>query len=97
MIEQDSQGQPQLSQPGDQTRRSQLSRILTESPEARPQLRRAVGSLIGVFVAFLAVLGILLIWHLRRRAQLIRDRLGPPRKVALPDLSELREVDPSTN
>jgi hypothetical protein len=68
-------------------KRSRLGQILAERPEARPQLRNAVSSLLGTALFAIAVLGVLLIWHMRRRAQLIRDRLSPPRKVSLPDLA----------
>lgn len=34
----------------------------------------------------IALLTALVIWHLTRRAHLIRQRLGPPRGVRLPDL-----------
>ena len=69
-------------------KRSRLKRILDENPQARPRVRNAVVSLLGTALATIAVVGLLLIWHLRRRAQLIRDRLGPPRQVALPGVVE---------
>jgi hypothetical protein len=74
-----SQGEP---------KRSRLGQILAERPEARPQLRNAVSSLIGTSLFAFAVIGILLIWHFKRRAQLIRERLSPPRKVSLPDVKQ---------
>src|SRR5208337_1697011 len=77
-----------------QPKRSRLGQILAERPEARPRLSRAVGSLLATVLAAIAVLGLLLIWHLRRRAQLIRDRLGPPRAVSLPDLSAAGDDQP---
>ena len=70
---------------GDEPRTSQLSRILKEHPESRGRLERAVASLGLTLVAVIAILGGLLIWHLRRRASLIRDRLGPPKDVTLVD------------
>jgi hypothetical protein len=73
--------------------RSRLGRILRENPEARPQLGKAVSSLLGVVVATLAIIGLLAIWHLHRRAQLIRRRLGPPRDVDLSDFAD-RPSDP---
>src|SRR5208337_3614829 len=79
---------------GGQPRRSRLGQILAERPEARPRLSRAVGSLLATALVAIAVLGLLLIWHLRRRAQLIRDRLGPPRVVSLPDLSRAGDDEP---
>jgi hypothetical protein len=94
MIEQDPQPDPAANKPDDEPRRDRLSRILAERPEARPRLRRAIGSLLGVVLVFIGVLGVLLIWHIRRRAQLIRDRLGPPRNVTLPDLSKYLKRSP---
>lgn len=64
--------------------RSRLGRILAEQPEARPRLREAVGSLLATALVAIVAIGLLAIWHLRRRAQLIRDRLAAPRSVSLP-------------
>ncbi len=77
-----------------QPKRSRLGQILAERPEARFRLSRAVDSLLATVLVAIAVLGLLLIWHLRRRAQLIRDRLGPPRAVSLPDLSRSGDDEP---
>src|SRR5271157_4566854 len=63
-------------------------------PRHAPRLSRAVGSLLATVLVAIAVLGLLLIWHLRRRAQLIRDRLGPSRAVSLPDLSRAGDNEP---
>src|SRR3974377_1064287 len=62
----------------------------------RPAPDSAVGSasLLATVLVAIAVLGLLLIWHLRRRAQLIRDRLGPPRAVSLADLSRAGDDEP---
>ena len=76
------------------TRRSQLSRILEERPEARTRLGRAVAALLGTFLVAVAVFGGLLIWHIRRRARVIRERLNAPRVVRLPDVPG-HEVDPT--
>jgi hypothetical protein len=43
----------------------------------------------------IAILAVLVIWHLVRRGRLLRDRLGPPRSVGLPNL-ESREPNSST-
>jgi hypothetical protein len=75
-------GEPAAGSP----KRTRLGRILAERPEARPRLSQAVGSLLAVILVAIAALGLLAIWHLRRRAQLIRDRLAPPRKVSFPEL-----------
>lgn len=69
-------------------RTSQLRRLLA-TPEARPRVKRAVGSLLAVGVVSIGVIGALIIWHLIRRGRLIREGLPPPREVELPDLSEL--------
>src|SRR5262249_24393380 len=74
-------------------RRSRLGHILAEHPEERPRLWRAVSSLIGASVVALAAIGILLVLHLPHRAQLIRDRLSPPRRVSLPELSPTSKPD----
>jgi len=82
----DQENQPRSGGEADgEPRRTRLGRILAERPEARPRLSRAVGSLLAVILVAIAVLGFLTIWHLRRRAQLIRDRLAPPRRISLPD------------
>jgi hypothetical protein len=77
---------------GGHTPRSQLSRILEERPEARSRLGRAVAALLGTFLVAVAMFGGLLIWHIRRRARLIRERLNAPRIVRLPDVTG-HEVD----
>jgi hypothetical protein len=61
--------------PGGEPAKTRLGRILAERPEARPRLARAVGSLLGITLVAVAAIGVLLIWHLRRRAGLIRERL----------------------
>ncbi len=67
-----------------------LRRILEERPEARRRLGRAVAELLGTGLFTLATVGVLLIWHLRRRGRLIRERLGPPRVVHWPDPEDLK-------
>lgn len=71
---------------------TRLSRILAERPEARPRIARAVGGLLAVTLAAVAVLGVLVIWHLRRRAGLIREHLASRCDVSLADL-ELPDPD----
>ncbi len=68
-------------------RRSRLRQILDERPEARPRLGRAVAELLGTTLVAVAALSALLIWHLVRRARMIRERLSPPRAVELPDFT----------
>lgn len=75
--------------------RSPLKRILDERPEARARLGRAVAELLGTGLFALAVLGGLLVWHVRRRARLIRERLGPPRIVRWPEPEDLKPDRPS--
>jgi hypothetical protein len=94
MTDRDLQASPGPAGPASEPRRTRLGQILAERPEARPRLKNAVSSLIGTALVAFAALGILLIWHLRRRAQLIRDRLTPPRKVSLPDLSTMPGDEP---
>lgn len=67
---------------------SQLRKLL-DRPDARPKVSRAVVSLLATEVLSIGVLGALVVWHLSRRARLIRDRLAPPRLVRLPDLTPL--------
>lgn len=64
---------------------SRLRRILDESPRNRSRIGRAVAALAATALVTIAVLGILLIWHLVRRARLIRERLDPPKDVGLVD------------
>ena len=94
MNDRDSQESSGAVGSGGQPKRSRLGQILAERPKARFRLSRAVGSLLVTVLVAIAVLGLLLIWHLRRRAQLIRDRLGPPRAVSLPDLSRAGDDEP---
>jgi hypothetical protein len=79
-------GPPPVGRPGARPPKTRLGRILAERPEERPRLARAVGGLLAVTLATVAVLGVLLIWHLRRRAGLIRERLALRGGVAPHDL-----------
>ncbi len=87
MIDRDFQETADAGKTEGQPKRSRLGQILAERPEARPRLGNAVGSLLATFLVALAACGLLLIWHLRRRAQLIRDHLAPSRDVSLSDFS----------
>lgn len=71
-------------------KRSRLRQLL-DRPEARGRVSRAVASLLGVSVLSIGVVGALLIWHMVRRGRLIRESLGPPRDVQLPDLGSKPE------
>lgn len=64
--------------------RSRLRQLL-DRPDARPRVRRAVSSLLGTVVVSIGVIGALLIWHLSRRARLIREQLKPPRPARWPE------------
>lgn len=72
--------------PMPEPRRSQLRRLL-DRPEARPRVRRAVWALMSTAVVSIAAIGALLIWHLSRRARLIREQLKPPRRSDFPDIN----------
>jgi hypothetical protein len=84
---------PDRPEPG--PAKSRLARILAERPEARPRLARAVGSLLAVTLVAVAAIGVLVIWHLRRRAGLIRERLADRCKLTPAELEfEWPESDP---
>jgi len=55
-------------------------------------LGRAVAVLLGTGLVAFAALGALLLWHVKRRGRLIRERLNSPRIVRLPEIPG-REVD----
>lgn len=74
-------------------KRSRLRQILDEKPEERPRLGKAIFALLSTTLASLAVIGVLLIWHIKRRAALMRERLSPPRPVAPLELPG-QEADP---
>jgi hypothetical protein len=80
---------PPANQPKAEPAKTRLGRILDERPEARPRLARAVGGLLAVTLVTVAAIGVLLIWHLRRRAGLIRERLTPGCDLTLKDLEPL--------
>jgi hypothetical protein len=71
--------------PEPEPKRSRLRQLL-ERPDARPRVSRAVASLLAASIVSIAVLGVLLIWHLVRRGRLIRQGLHPPRPVHWPAL-----------
>ena len=73
----------------DEPRRNWLSRIIGHGPAARKRLGEAVASLLGTAHGGAGAIGGLLIWHLSRRARIIRERLGPPRIVRMPELPDL--------
>jgi hypothetical protein len=75
--------------------RSRLRQILDERPDARPRLGKAIAALLGTGLLTLAAVGGLLIWHIMRRARLIRERLNPPR-IVRPLEAPGHEVDPSS-
>ena len=73
--------------------RSRLRELL-ERPDARRPVSRAVASLLAVCVVSIGAIGALVVWHLVRRGRLIRERLGPPRDVRLPETDRDRARDP---
>lgn len=85
-------GHPPADHLGAEPSKTRLGRILAERPEARHRLARAVGGLLAVTLVTVAAMGVLLIWHLRRRARLIREQLAPRCDVTLADL-EVSDLD----
>jgi hypothetical protein len=79
-----------MPDPKPEPRRSWLRQLL-ERPDARPRVSRAVASLLATAVFAIAVLGGLLIWHLVRRARLIRAGLNPPRPVRWPAVEPIEK------
>ena len=65
------------------------------APRDRSRIGRAVAALLAAGLVAIAAIGVLAIWHLVRRGRLIRERLGSPRDVRLPDL-DLRPTGQST-
>ncbi len=66
-----------------------MARPAVETPAraaARRRIGRAAAAWLGLALAAITVIGVLVVWHLSRRARLIREGLGPPRDVRLPDL-----------
>jgi hypothetical protein len=55
-------------------------------PEAYRRIGHAAATWLGLTLAAIAILSVGVIWHLVRRGRLIRERLGPPRAVQLPEL-----------
>jgi len=48
-------------------------------------LGRAVAVLLGTGLVAFGALGALLLWHVKRRGRMIRERLNSPRIVRLPE------------
>ena len=82
-----------MTMPEPEPKRSRLRQLL-ERPDARPRVSRAVASLLAASVVSIAVLGVLLIWHLVRRGRLIRQGLHPPRPVRWPALEPVEPAVP---
>lgn len=58
-----------------------------DSPSRRRARIAGAARLWGeVTLAAVSLLGALVIWHLVRRGRLLRDQLGPPRDVELPEI-----------
>ena len=97
MSDREDPASPEKDAVASEPRRSRLGQILAEQPEARPRLRLAVGSMLATVLVAITALGLLAIWHLRRRAQLIRDRLAPPRSISLSDPSTVIRANGATS
>lgn len=82
---------PQSTEP-----KTRLGRILREHPESRDRLRRAVGGLLMAVLATIAAVAALSIWHLRRRADRIRDRLEGCRGCDLDPPDPRTEIETET-
>lgn len=54
-------------------------------PLKRRRVGRALALWSGVTLTGLAAVAALAIWHLLRRGQRVRDRLGPPREIDWPE------------
>jgi hypothetical protein len=85
----DDRGAGRSSVPGE-PKPNWLRRIIGQGPKARQRLAEAIAALLGTALVALAVIGGLVIWHLVRRGRIIRDRLGPPRIVHLPEPQDLK-------
>jgi hypothetical protein len=63
---------------------------LLERPDLPPRVRTQIGwaaaAFLGAGLVAIVALGSLAIWHLVRRGRLIRERLGAPRDVRLPEI-----------
>ena len=57
------------------------------SPESRRRIAHATATWGFLTLGTVATLAALIIWHLIRRGRLIREGLGPPRVVRLPEIS----------
>lgn len=53
-------------------------------PVLRERFGDAAAHLLGVALASMAILSVLIIWHLIRRGRLLRERLAPPRAIQWP-------------
>ena len=63
-------------------------------PRDRARIGRAVAALLASGLVGIVALGTLAIWHLVRRGRLIRERLGPPKDIRLPEVWPDRPPDP---
>jgi len=58
----------------------------TASPSNRREAAKAVKLWAGVTLSSVSILGALTIWHLVRRGRVLRESLGPPKVVKLPEI-----------
>jgi hypothetical protein len=61
-------------------------RAVARRPEDRRRIGRAAALWGYLALGSIVTMTALILWHLARRGRLIRDRLGPPRVVRLPEL-----------
>ncbi len=54
----------------------------------RRRIGRAVATWGGMTLSGVVLLTAFVLWHLVRRGRLLRDRLGPPRVVQLPEWAD---------
>ncbi|QDV36578.1 hypothetical protein [Tautonia plasticadhaerens] len=58
---------------------------IADVPAARDRLGRASAQLLAAVLVAVSGLAALVLWHLARRGRLIRDGLGPPRRIRWPE------------
>lgn len=64
------------------------------TPSQRKQVGHALRLWVGVTLGATSLLAALAIWHLKRRGQRLRERLGPPREILWPDLTPRSQAAP---
>ena len=85
----DADSRAETAEAAGEPRRNWLRRIIGRGPTERKRLGEAVAALLGTALVALAAIVGLVIWHLIRRGRIIRERLGPPRAIRMPELKDL--------